>query len=527
MSIGTVLDEAWTLFTRFFLRFFLIALVVFASINLVYALLVEAISSDNDGAAVLLALLGLATAVIGATWLQGAFVYAVQDARDGTFDASLGQIFSRVAPSILPLLGAGLLAGLGIALGFLLLIIPGLFLITIWAVVAPVIVVEKPGVFAAFGRSRELVRGHGWTVFGIVHHHRAPLRHRERAPSGRVLRAARVPRDPHRLDDRAGRRHALRRDRDRGHVLPASRGRRRRCRDARRGVTLDPETEARIEEPASADAVREARLTPAEAVEHMRIRLPDRGNRKLRRVLERANADRVLKGWWHVANVNAVVRLQINDHSWVHIQIVANIALKLLRQLTKHRIEPSVVRDYGMTNEDAEVVVVLAALTHCVGMSVHRRGHEDWSLFLAEPKLRELLDGIYEEPDRTVIVSEVLQAITSHRADGEPLSLEAGIMRVGDALDMAKGRSRIPFEKGQVSMHSLSAAAVEEVLIVDGEVKPVRIEIIMNNSSGLFQVDGLLKAKLRGSGLEPHVEVIAHIDTADEKRLVPEYRLEI
>jgi uncharacterized protein len=292
-------------------------------------------------------------------------------------------------------------------------------------------------------------------------------------------------------------------------------------------VTLDPETEARIEEPSSADAVREARLTPAEAVEHVRIRLPERGNRKLRRVLEHANADAELKGWWHVSNVNAVVRLQINDHSWVHIQIVANIALKLLRQLTKHGIEPSVVRDYGMRNEDAEVVVVLAALTHCVGMSVHRRGHEDWSLFLAEPKLRELLDGLYDEPDRTVIVSEVLQAITSHRADGEPLSLEAGILRVADALDMAKGRSRIPFEKGQVTMHSLSAAAVEEVVIGDGEAKPVRIEIVMNNSSGLFQVDGLLKAKLRGSGLEPHVEVIAHIDTADEKRLVPEYRLEI
>jgi uncharacterized protein len=292
-------------------------------------------------------------------------------------------------------------------------------------------------------------------------------------------------------------------------------------------VTLDPEIEQRIEEPTADIAVREARLSPAEAVEHMRIRVPERGNRTLRRVLERANGDKQLKGWWHVSNVNAVVRLEINDHSWVHIQIVANIALKLLRQLTKHGIEPSVVRDYGMRNEDAEVVVVLAALTHCIGMSVHRRGHEDWSLFLAEPKLRELLDGIYEEPDLTVIVSEVLQAITSHRADGEPLSLEAGILRVGDALDMAKGRSRIPFEKGQVSMHSLSAAAVESVVIADGEAKPVRIEIVMNNSSGLFQVDGLLKAKLRGSGLEPHVEVIAHIDTADEKRLVPEYRLDI
>ena len=168
MSIGSVLDEAWTLFTRFFMQFFLIALVVFAAINLVYALLVSAISSDNDGAVVLLGLLGLATAVVGATWLQGAFVYAVQDARDGTFDASIGEIFSRVSPAIVPLLLAGLLAGLGIACGFLLLIVPGLFLITIWAVIAPVIVVEKTGVIEAFGRSRELVRGYGWTVFGIV-----------------------------------------------------------------------------------------------------------------------------------------------------------------------------------------------------------------------------------------------------------------------------------------------------------------------------------------------------------------------
>ena len=291
-------------------------------------------------------------------------------------------------------------------------------------------------------------------------------------------------------------------------------------------MSLDKETEQRIEEPVSPEAVRETRLTPAEAVEAMRIRLPVRGNRTLRRLLERANADPMLKAWWHVANVNAVARLEINDHSWVHIQIVANIGLKLLRQLVKNGVSPSVVRDYGMRNEDAEVVVVLAALTHCVGMSIHRRGHEDWSLFLSEPKLRELLEGSYDEPDLTVIVSEVLQAITSHRSDGEPLSLEAGILRVADALDMAKGRSRIPFERGRVSMHSLSAAAIDEVRIEDGDQKPVRIEILMNNSSGLFQVDGLLRAKLKGSGLEPYVEVIAHIDTADEKRLVPVYRLE-
>jgi uncharacterized protein len=315
-----------------------------------------------------------------------------------------------------------------------------------------------------------------------------------------------------------------RRERRQPFAEPGSAGRERK---ATRDVTdLDKETEERIEEPVSEEAVRETRLSPAQAVDKMRVNLPVRGNRKLRKLVERVNDDKQVKAWWHVSNVNAVVRMEINDHSWVHIQIVANIALKLLRQLTKHGVEPSAVRDFGLEQDDAEVIVALAALLHCVGMSVHRHGHEDFSLFLSEPKMRELLDGIYEEPELTVIVSEVLQAITSHRADGQPLALEAGILRVADALDMAEGRSRIPFEKGRVSMHSLSAAAIDDVSIADGESRPVKIEIVMNNSSGLFQVDGLLKAKLRGSGLEPYVEVIAHIDTDAEKRLVPVYRLE-
>ena len=289
----------------------------------------------------------------------------------------------------------------------------------------------------------------------------------------------------------------------------------------------DPETEPDdVVEVPPADIVAEARLTPAEAVAPMQIRVPARGNRKLRRLLERVNDDAEIKAWWHVSNVNAVVRLQINDHSWVHIQIVTNISLKLLRQLVKHGVRPSLERDYGLTSDDSEIVVVLAALLHDVGMSIHRRDHEDWSLFLAEPKMRELLAGVYDEPELTVVVSEALQSITSHRADGEPLSLEAGVLRVADALDMAKGRSRIPFERGSVSIHSLSAAAIDEVRITDGDARPVMVEIVMNNSSGIYQVDGLLKAKLRGSGLEPYVEVVARIDTEAEKRLVPAYRLD-
>jgi metal-dependent HD superfamily phosphatase/phosphodiesterase len=291
-------------------------------------------------------------------------------------------------------------------------------------------------------------------------------------------------------------------------------------------MALDKQTEERIEQPVSEEAELDTRLTPRQAVERMRLKVPARGNRKLRTLLERVNKDKQLKAWWHVANVNAVVRMQINDHSWVHVQIVTNIALKLLRQLTKHGVEPSLVTDYGMEREDAEIVVTLGSLLHCIGMAIHREGHEDFSLFLAEPKQRQLLEGLYEEPELTVIGSEALHTITSHREYGKPLTLEAGIVRVADALDMAKGRSRIPFERGRVSIHSLSAAAIDDVTIADGVERPIGIEITMNNSSGIYQVDELLGAKLRGSGLEPYVDVISHIEGEAEKILLPSYRLE-
>ena len=157
-------------------------------------------------------------------------------------------------------------------------------------------------------------------------------------------------------------------------------------------------------------------------------------------------------------------------------------------------------------------------------MAIHRTGHEDMSLFLAATGMPRLLDGLYEEPELTIVQAEVLQTIISHRSDGVPLSLEAGVVRVADALDMAKGRSRIPFESGRVSIHSLSAAAIEEVRI-KGTDGPVQIEIEMNNSAGLYQVDNLLRSKLRGSGLEERIEVEATISGDSEKRLLPPFRL--
>jgi uncharacterized protein len=263
---------------------------------------------------------------------------------------------------------------------------------------------------------------------------------------------------------------------------------------------------------------------PSEATREMRIRVPTRGNRRLERLLEAANADEQLKAWWLVQQAVAS-RLGMSDHSWVHVQIVLNIALRLFRLLRKAGIEPALVTDYGMRPQDAEVSIAAACLLHDSGMSVLRTDHEVYSLFLAADKLGDLLSGAYEEPERSVVVAEALHAIIGHRRGGDPVTVEAGVVRVADALDMAQGRSRVPFESGRPNIHSLSAMAIDEVRIEPGEDRAVRIEIAMNNSSGLFQVDELLATKLRGSGLEGEVEVIARIDAEHEKRLVPVFRI--
>jgi uncharacterized protein len=277
-------------------------------------------------------------------------------------------------------------------------------------------------------------------------------------------------------------------------------------------------------EPKEQRAAGPVHRSPRETVAEARIRAPTRGNRRLESLLEAVNSDTELKAWWHVAQVNAN-RLGMSDHSWIHVQIVVNIALRLLRLLVRRGVEPDIVTRYGMDARDAEVVVTSACLLHDAGMAIHRNDHEAYSLFLAADKLGNLLGRGYQEPERSVIVSEAMHAIIGHRRTGQPLSVEAGVVRVADALDMAEGRSRLAFEAGRRNIHSLSAAAIDAVTIEPGEERAVRIEIEMNNSAGLFQVDELLATKLRGSGIEEHIEVVAQIDAEHEKRLVPVFRI--
>ena len=261
-----------------------------------------------------------------------------------------------------------------------------------------------------------------------------------------------------------------------------------------------------------------------ELVDAAHIRLPTRGNRKLQQLVDAANADEQLKAWWHAAGINAQ-RLGMSDHSWVHIQIVTNIALRLSRLLSKRGVGPSVVGDYGLTERDAEVIIAAATLFHCVGMSIHRQDHEQFSLFLTADKLPKLLAPMYDEPTRSIIVAEASHAIISHRSKGAPFTIEGSIVRVADALDMAKGRSRVPFEQLLPNIHSLSSYAIDSVKISPGREKAVRIEIEMNNSAGIYQVDEGLGTKLRNTPLAEHLEVVARIDAEHEQRLVPVFRL--
>ena len=262
----------------------------------------------------------------------------------------------------------------------------------------------------------------------------------------------------------------------------------------------------------------------AKNLERILIRVPARHNSRLQQIVDRVNADAEIYALWQVINVNAVKRLGMSDHGPVHVQIVTNIALKLLRLLGARGVQPNIVKDYSLTGEDAEVIVFLASLLHDLGMSIHRVDHEQYSLFLARPKIGEFLDGLYDLPVRAILTSEILHAIISHRAEGRPLTIEAGVLRVADALDMAEGRTRIPFEAGHVDIHSVSAQAIERIAIGEGENKPIRISVAMNNAAGIFQVDELLRDKLKGSGLEPYIEVEAAVEGEADKKLIKTFR---
>ena len=168
MSVSEVLGEAFDLYKRFFRHFVITAAVVYVVLDLVSALADRAASSSSIGAGLLWGLIAVLLSVVGAFWLQGALIEAVRDVRDGRIDVPVSELFQRTRPRLPALIAAGIVAGIAIAIGFVLLIVPGLFLLTRWSLIPAVIVIEKRSAGESFDRSWQLTKGYGWTVFGAL-----------------------------------------------------------------------------------------------------------------------------------------------------------------------------------------------------------------------------------------------------------------------------------------------------------------------------------------------------------------------
>ncbi|PSQ19731.1 phosphohydrolase [Halobacteriales archaeon QS_8_65_32] len=246
---------------------------------------------------------------------------------------------------------------------------------------------------------------------------------------------------------------------------------------------------------------------------------------RLNRVLEFVENDPEISVYLDAQNVNPVTRMRYNDHGTQHVAIVRNRALCLYDLLKRGNVAFNGARDQGLDEADESVIIALAATLHDIGHVVHREDHPYYSIPLAADVLDRVLPDFYDDiGDRVRLKGEVLHAILCHHTPETPLTTEAGVLRVADALDMERGRSRNPYDRGGRGINTVSSQAIRDVTLEAGESVPVLVEIEMTNAAGVFQVDSLLKAKLDDSGLEEFVRIVA-LNSADNDRIVE--RLEL
>jgi hypothetical protein len=237
--------------------------------------------------------------------------------------------------------------------------------------------------------------------------------------------------------------------------------------------------------------------------------------------------DPEIQAYLEAQNVNPVTRKGYNDHGRKHIGIVSNRALCLYDLLKAGGVEFNGAGEQGLDEADEAVIVYLAAILHDVGHVVHRDEHPYYSIPLAADVLDRILPELgYDAAETVRVKGEVLHAILCHHTEEDPLTLEAGVVRVADGLDMEAGRSRIPYEKGGRGINTLSSQAIKNVSLRAGDGRPVLVEVEMTDAVGVYQVDELLKAKLRDSGLEDEIRIVAlNVSAAEDERLVERIEL--
>ncbi|OYR66272.1 phosphohydrolase, partial [Halorubrum sp. E3] len=210
---------------------------------------------------------------------------------------------------------------------------------------------------------------------------------------------------------------------------------------------------------------------------------------RLNEMLDRIESDPEITAYLEAQNVNPVDRKGYNDHGTKHVEIVRDRALRLYDLLKAGGVEFNGARQQGLDEADEPVIIALAATLHDIGHVVHRHDHPYYSIPLAADFLDDFLPSFYGVPDRVRIKAEVLHAILCHHTEEQPLTREAGVVRIADGLDMERGRSRVPYEEGGRGINTVSSQAIERVSLREGDETPAQVVIRMNNAAGVYQVD--------------------------------------
>ncbi|MCJ7818113.1 MAG: hypothetical protein MUP60_04625, partial [Candidatus Thorarchaeota archaeon] len=214
-----------------------------------------------------------------------------------------------------------------------------------------------------------------------------------------------------------------------------------------------------------------------------------------------------VQSYLRTANRMAVSRLGYTDHGPVHAEVATWNALKVF-DILDETFQPNVVAEGIGDIDDARLIVLASTYLHDIGMVVHRNEHNQAAIQLAGPILETKLMNIYNDPAKaTDILSFIFHGIYAHDDDTQCLTLEAGITKIGDGADMTKGRTIVPFQKGKVDIHSVSAMAINNIILEKGDKKPLRITVAMDNPAGVFQVQAVLEKKLSTSSLQDHVDI--------------------
>lgn len=230
---------------------------------------------------------------------------------------------------------------------------------------------------------------------------------------------------------------------------------------------------------------------------------------RLNAALKLVETDPEIQAYIEAQNVNPVVRKGYNDHGKTHIDIVRNRAVSLYELLKDAGVEFDTC-DHPLEESDEPVVVALGATLHDIGQVVHRDRHPYYSIPLAASLLDRILPELgYDVGSVVRMKGEILHAILVHHTEEDPLTREAGIVRVADGLDMERGRSRVPYEKGGRGINTISSRAIRHVSLHRGTDDPVTVEIEMTDAAGVYQIDELLKSKLAKSGIEDFVRIVA------------------